>query len=49
MVEGILVVTYLMMLLAMLVDHRLPEQMMLKVVDIFHCFVLQYEIYKYLI
>ena len=47
MVEGNLVVTYLMMLLAM--DHRLPGQLMLKVVDIFHYCVLQSEIYKDLI
>ena len=49
MVERIMVVTYLMMLLSMLVDHRLPVQMMLKAVDIFHCFVRQSEIYKYLV
>ena len=48
MVDGNLVVTYLMMLLAMLVD-RLPGQMMLKAVDIFHYCVLQSEIYKDLI
>ena len=47
MVEGNLVVTYLMMLLEM--DHRLPGQMMLKVVEIFHYCVLQYEIYTDLI
>ena len=47
MVEGNLVVTYLMMLLAL--DHRLPGQMMLKVVEIFHYCVLQSEIYKDLI
>ena len=40
MVEGNLVVTYLMMLLAM--DHRL-------IVEIFHYCVLQSEIYKDLI
>ena len=45
--EGNLVVTYLMMLLAM--DHRLPGQLMLKVVEIFHYCVLQSEIYKDLI
>ena len=44
MVEGNLVVTYLMMLLAL--DYRLPGQMMLKVVEIFHYYVLQSEIYK---
>ena len=44
MIEGNLVVTYLMMLLAL--DHRLPGQMMLKVVEIFHYCVLQSEIYK---
>ena len=49
MVEGNLVVTYLMRLLVMLVDHRLPGQMMLKAVDIFHYCVLQSEVYKYLI
>ena len=38
MVEGNLVVTYLMMLLAM--DHRLPGQLMLKVVEIFHVVVI---------
>ena len=38
--------TYLIMLLAMLFDHRFPGQMMLKAVDIFHCCVLQSEIYK---
>ena len=42
--EGNLVVTYLMMLLAM--DHRLPGQLMLKVVEIFHYCVLKSEIYK---
>ena len=47
MVEGNLVVTYLMMLFAM--DHRLPGQMMLKAVEIFHYCVLQSEIYKDLI
>ena len=47
MVEGNLVVTYLMMLLAL--EHRLPGQMMLKVVEIFHYCVLQSEIYKDLI
>ena len=36
MVEGNLVVTYLMMLLAMLVDHRLPGHMMLKAVETFY-------------
>ena len=46
MVEGNLVMTYLMMLLAMLVDHRLPGQMMLKAVDTFNHCVLQSEIYK---
>ena len=49
MVEGNLVVTYLMMLLVMMVDHRLPGQMMLKDVEIFHYCVLQSEIYKDLI
>ena len=44
MVEGNLVVTYLMMLLVM--DLRLPGHMMLKAVDIFHYCVLQSEIYK---
>ena len=44
MVEGNLVVTYLMMLLAL--DHRLPGHMMLKAVEIFHYCVLQSEIYK---
>ena len=44
-----LVVTYLMMLLTMLVDHRLPGQMMMKAVDTFHYCVLQSEIYKDLI
>ena len=39
-------VTYLMMLLAMLVDHRLPGQMMLEAEGIFHYWVLQSEIYK---
>ena len=38
-----------LMLLAMLVDHRLTGHMMLKVVDIFYCFVHQSEIYKDLI
>ena len=47
MVEGNLVVTYLMMLLAL--EHRLPGQMMLKAVEIFHYCVLQSEIYKDLI
>ena len=47
MVEGNLVVTYLMMLLAL--DHRLPGQMMLKVVERFHYCVLQSEIYTDLI
>ena len=46
-VEGNLVMTYLMMLLAL--DHRLTGQMMLKVVDICHYCVLQSEIYKDLI
>ena len=41
MVDGNLVVIYLMMLLAMLVDHRLPGQMMLKAVETFHYCVLQ--------
>ena len=46
MVEGNLVETYLMMLLAM--DHRLPGQMMLKAVEIFHYCVLQSEyIYRF--
>ena len=49
MVEGNLVVTYLMMLFEMLVYHRFPGQMMLKAVDIFHYYVLQSEIYKDLI
>ena len=49
MVEGNLVMTYQMMLLAMLVDHRLPEQMMLKAVGIFHYCIIQSEIYKELI
>ena len=49
MVEGIRVVTYLMMLLTMLVDYRLPGQMMVKAVEIFHCFVLQSKIYEDLI
>ena len=49
MVEGNLVVTYLMMLLAMLVGHRLPGHIMLKAVEIFHYCVLQSEIYKDLI
>ena len=35
----------LMMLLAMMVDHRLPGQMMLKAVETFHYCVLQFEIY----
>ena len=43
MVEGNLVVTYLMMLLEM--DLRLPGQMMLKAVEIFHYCVLQSEMY----
>ena len=43
MVEGNLVVTYLIMLLAMLIDHRFPGQMMLKAVKIFHYCVLQSE------
>ena len=43
MVEGNLVVTYLMMWLAM--DHRLPGKRMLKAVEIFHYCVLQSEIY----
>ena len=43
MVEGNLVVTYLMMLLAM--DLRLPGQMMLRAVEIFHYCVFQSEIY----
>ena len=47
MVEGNLVVTYVIMLLAM--DHRLLGQMMLKVVEIFHYCVLQSEIYTDLI
>ena len=47
MVEGNLVVIYLMLLLAM--DHRLLGQMMLKVVEIFHYCVLQSEIYTNLI
>ena len=42
MVEGNLAVAYLMMLLAM--DHRLPGQLMLKVVEIFYYCVLQSEI-----
>ena len=46
MVEGNLVVTYLVMLLAMLVDHRFPGQMMLKAVEIHHYCVLQSEIYN---
>ena len=49
MVEGNLVVTYLMMLLMMLVDHRLQGHMMLKAVEIFHYCVLQSDIYKDLI
>ena len=44
MVEGNLVVTSMMMLLAL--DHRLPGQMMLKPMDIFYYCVLQTEIYK---
>ena len=44
MVERNMVVTYLMMLLTM--DHRLPRQMMLKDVKIFHYCVLQSEISK---
>ena len=47
MVEGNLVVTYLMMFLAL--EHRLPGQLMLKVVEIFHYCVLRSEIYKDLI
>ena len=43
MVQRNLVVTYLMELFEMLVDHRLPGQMMLKAVDIFHYCVLQSE------
>ena len=43
MVEGNLVVTYLMMLLTM--DLRLPGQMILQDVGIFHYCVLQSEIY----
>ena len=38
MVEGNLVVTYLMMVLT--IDLRLPEQMMLKAVEIYHYCVL---------
>ena len=38
-----------MILFEMLVDHRLPGQMMLKAVDIFHYCVIQSEIYKDLI
>ena len=49
MVEGNLVVTYLMMLLAMLIDHRLSGQIMLKAVEIFRYCILQSEIYKDLI
>ena len=49
MIEGNLVVTYMMMLLAILVDHCLTGHMMLKVVEIFHYCVLQSEIYKDLI
>ena len=41
MVEGNLMVTYLMMLLVL--EHRLPGQMMLKAVEIFHYCVLQSE------
>ena len=41
MVEKNLVVTYLMMLLSMLVDHQLPGHMMLKAVEIFYFSVLQ--------
>ena len=44
MIEGNLVVTYLMMLLAM--DLRSPEQLMLKAMDKFHYCVLQSDIYK---
>ena len=44
MVEGNLVVTYPMRLLAL--GYRLPGQMMLKAVEIFHYCVLQSEIYK---
>ena len=46
MVEGNLIVTYLIMLLAMLVDHRLPGHMMLKAVETFHYCVLQSKIYE---
>ena len=46
MVEENLVVTYLMMLLTILIDHRLPGHMMLKTVETFHYCVLQSEIYK---
>ena len=49
MVEGNLVVTYLMMLLTMLVDRRLERHMMQKTVDIFHYCFLQSEVYKHLI
>ena len=44
MVEGNLVVAYLIVLLAL--DHRLPGQMMLKAVEIFHYCVHQSKIYK---
>ena len=44
MIEGNLVVTYLMMLLAM--DLRLPGHMMLRAMKTFHYCVLQSEIYK---
>ena len=46
MVKENLVVTYLMLLA---LEHRLPGQMMLKVVEIFNYCVLQSEIDKYLI
>ena len=49
MVEGFLVVAYMMMLLAMLDDHRLTDYIIFKVVEIFHYCVLQSEVYKYLI
>ena len=45
-VMGNLVVTYLMMLMAMLVDHSLPGHMMLNAVEIFHYCFLQSELYK---
>ena len=38
-----------MMLFEMLVDHRLPGQMIMKAVELFHYCVLQSEIYKDLI